>query len=344
MALLSRRFYSSTFKTVRPPIFFKYNQINKTKEKEKIFVKTKLVKERPLNDEIQKIEENQVNEDFISSDLLTDCNIKKPKSSFNIDNKKKELLYGIHPVLLALKSNRRSFYNAYLKESSLKKNIKLQEINELCKEQLIPTNYVDEKRFKHLLGPEKLHQGICMEASKLTFSIHENYSEEKSSLFKDCSHKCQLWLYLDQINDPMNFGAILRTAYYFGADKVLTSATDSCPITSVVSKASSGIAEILPIHQILNIEEFLQNIHNHGFQIVSSLAHSNEALPLQKFKRAEKMLLIVGNEGRGISPVVERHSDVAITIPPASNCIEDTHSLNVSVATSVILHFLSIRQ
>ncbi|KAB7504035.1 hypothetical protein Anas_11424 [Armadillidium nasatum] len=49
----------------------------------------------------------------------------------------------------------------------------------------------------------------------------------------------------------------------------------------------------------------------------------------------------IGNEGRGVSPVVERHSDVAITIPPASNCIEDTHSLNVSVATSVILHFLS---
>ncbi|KAB7502428.1 rRNA methyltransferase 1, mitochondrial [Armadillidium nasatum] len=278
--MLYRRFYSSTFKTVRPPIFFKHNQINKTKEKEKIFVKTKLVKERPLNDEIQKIEENQLNEDFISSDLLTDCNIKKSKISFNIDNKKKELLYGIHPVLLALKSNRRSFYNAYLKESSLKNNIKLQEINELCKEQLIPTNYINEKRFKHLLGPEKLHQGICMEAS-------------------------------------------------------------NCPITSVVSKASSGIAEILPIHQILNIEEFLQNIRNHGFQIVSSLAHSNEALPLQKFQRAEKMLLIVGNEGRGVSPVVERHSDVAITIPPASNCIEDTHSLNVSVATSVILHFLS---
>lgn len=146
-----------------------------------------------------------------------------------------DIIMGIYPVLLALKAERRSVYGIYYKKGKEIENEKIREILEIGQNRNITLHGTVVGEFKKVLNGE-VHQGICCDASPLQYEElqeesllvtgTENATKSYEFALDGLGHRHthhQLWLYLDRIHDPMNFGAVLRSAYFMGVDRVLAS-------------------------------------------------------------------------------------------------------------------------
>lgn len=139
-----------------------------------------------------------------------------------------EVIYGIYPILLALQAKRRTFHHLVYKDGSKPLSENLQNILRIAGEQGIPVTRLKPTEFKQIFPGDQVHQGVCCDVSPLSLVTLEQewletYSEGK--VHQEGGMSNQLWLYLDQIQDPMNFGAVLRSAYFMGVGRVITSAT-----------------------------------------------------------------------------------------------------------------------
>ena len=139
-------------------------------------------------------------------------------------------------------------------------------------------------------------------------------------------------LMLDQIFDPQNFGAILRSAECFGVDGVVWSKNRGADLTPTAAKTSSGASELLKLIRIANLAEAVSQFQKEGFEVLVSLlvAKSENAF---EYTFAPKTVLIVGSEGEGIQPLIQKKADRSIYIPMAGKI----ESLNVAQATAVLL-------
>ncbi|GIX69481.1 rRNA methyltransferase 1, mitochondrial [Caerostris darwini] len=186
--------------------------------------------------------------------------------------------------------------------------------------------------------------GVCLDASP--FPILE-WNDSECNIENQESSNYTVCLALEEILDPMNVGAIMRSAQYFGVDTLFIPKGSSCKLSPIVSKASSGALEVLNIYQVDKLNTFLQNKKAQGWSIVSTTAYNEEIkVPKQIYDVAEisvsqSTILILGNESRGVSPEVQKLCDFFISIPPKKDLHEGIDSLNVSVAAGVILHSLS---
>ncbi|CAK9304279.1 unnamed protein product [Gordionus sp. m RMFG-2023] len=198
--------------------------------------------------------------------------------------------------------------------------------------------YVPRQRLNEL-SCNRPHQGIVLDVSPVKF-----VSLQISDLF--LPNKAEIWLYLYNIKDPMNLGAILRSSFYFGIGKVIVS-ENSCPLTNVVSKASAGALEVMDIYQVHDSYKFLKMLKELGWQIITTQAFkknnhkstlvTNNLTCLQK----KPSLIIFGNESEGIPDLITNYSDVPLTISPdkySCNDLQLVESLNVSVSLGIILH------
>lgn len=159
----------------------------------------------------------------------------------------------------------------------------------------------------------------------------------------------QVWLALDEITDPQNFGALLRTAHFFGASGVVTCAKNSAALTSTVSKASAGAAEAMRIHSTANMMRFLKRSRENGWRIVGTCI-SEHAITLQELPagpNARPTIVVLGNEGYGVRTNVLRECDLLVEVagsgggalaPEAK--VSTVDSLNVSVTGGVLLFHL----
>lgn len=140
----------------------------------------------------------------------------------------------------------------------------------------------------------------------------------------------QVLLACDQIQDPHNLGAILRSAWALGADGAIVPEHGSVPITETVVRASAGASEYLPVVRVVNLARTLESLHEQGFQIcIASAAGRHGAEDLQK-----PLVLVLGGEREGIRPNVAKLADLEIGIPLQRGF----DSLNVSVAAGILLH------
>lgn len=262
-----------------------------------------------------------------------------------------EVLYGIYPILLALQAKRRTFHRLVYKGGSKPLSENPENILRIAEEQGIPVTRLKPTEFKKIFPGDQVHQGVCCDVSPLPLVTLEQewlemHSEGKAHQEGGRSH--QLWLYLDQIQDPMNFGAVLRSAYFMGVGRVITSATYSARITSTVSKASAGVAELFPVHQVEDPVKLVSSLTHTGWEVVSSSSPAsgdeNTALvDVTSFNPKSSVLLIVGNEGKGISPELQQMCHTSLTIKPGRDLHPHLHCLNVSVATALLLHSLCQR-
>lgn len=277
-----------------------------------------------------------------------------------------EIIYGVYPVLFALKAERRRINYILYKKGSEMRNKKIREILEIAQERNIKLQSLVGVQFRSLFRGDQVHQGICCDATPLSFeelqiepsnkmikpdentnSTDEVNSVEFQTEITSDNHQqkpFQLWLYLDRIQDPMNFGAILRSAYFMGVDKVLTPAENSCQMSGVVSKASSGVAEILPVYQVNDPINLFDKLADEGWHLVSSSSSGQASTtPVTDFQPQGHTLLAVGNEGAGVSHDLEKKCTTILTIKSGQDLDHDACCLNVSVATAIILHSLQLR-
>lgn len=271
----------------------------------------------------------------------------KKRKQFILPKISGEILFGIHPVILALKCEKRTFYKLYL-QNSIQKSDPHQQIMTTCNEKgviVMPT----DKTILDCLSGNRPHQGVCLDASTLKVDTLEIDLFRKSKII--AAKEPPLWLLLYRIQDPMNFGAILRSCYYLGVDRVIFSQENSAPLNPVVSKSSSGAMEIVPMSATQREQSLVYMIKTekkNGWKVIGSVGRQDidslnrsSVIPIDQFVLRDPTILMIGNEGSGLTDRMLRLCDELVTINPRN----DDHcplvdSLNVSVATGILLHSL----
>jgi 23S rRNA (guanosine2251-2'-O)-methyltransferase len=139
-------------------------------------------------------------------------------------------------------------------------------------------------------------------------------------------------LVLDNIEDPRNLGACLRSADAAGVDLVIIPKHKSAGLTPVAKKTAAGAADSLKIYQVTNIVKSLEILKDNGVWVAGTdLAEGSKSIYQSDMKGA--LALVLGNEGKGIRPLVRKHCDFLVHIPMYGT----VQSLNVSVATGIVL-------
>lgn len=169
----------------------------------------------------------------------------------------------------------------------------------------------------------KNHQGVVALVSSVEFA-------DLTEVIANCSNT-PLLILLDGIEDPHNTGAIIRSAECFGATAVLFPKRHSAPINSTVAKTSAGALEHIPLVQIGNISQTIKLLKKSGFWIFG--AHM-DGVTASEVKMDMPMVLVIGNEGKGISRLVKDECDYLIKVPMQGQL----NSLNASVAASILMY------
>lgn len=185
----------------------------------------------------------------------------------------------------------------------------------------IKIQYLSKKEMDHLdVG---VHQGIIL-------SIPDFQYQTMESIFNDPSQ--DVVLILDHIEDPHNFGAIVRTCEAAGLRSIIIAQDRQVPVNATVMKTSVGTVDSVSIIRVPNLVNSIQQLKNHGFWIVGTSLE--DSVDYREIDYSAKMALVVGNEGNGISKLVAKNCDYLAKIPMYGK----TNSLNVSVATGIMIY------
>jgi 23S rRNA (guanosine2251-2'-O)-methyltransferase len=144
-----------------------------------------------------------------------------------------------------------------------------------------------------------------------------------------------LLLALDEVQDPRNFGAAVRCAAVFGIDGMVVPRHHSAPLSPVVSKASAGYLETFPLYVAPNLARFLAAARKQGYWVAGT--GEGGRTPLHAFVRDRPLVVVMGNEGRGLRPLVRKLCDFELAIRTQGG-----GSLNVATATAVVLYHLTL--
>src|SRR5690606_13626644 len=149
-----------------------------------------------------------------------------------------------------------------------------------------PVETVLPSELDKVLGPEAIHQGVMLETRPLP--VHRLEALKDSPLL----------LVLDQVTDPHNVGAIMRSAVAFNAGAVITTQRHSPTESVVLAKTASGALELIPYIQITNLSDALEELHKLGFFSVG--LDSEGPAPIEQTFSGEKIALVLGAEGKGL--------------------------------------------
>lgn len=177
------------------------------------------------------------------------------------------------------------------------------------------------------------HQGVVLHARPLAMA-NENeldaWTERDDSLF----------LVLDQVTDAHNLGACLRTAAAMGVDAVICPKHHSASLTPTVSKVSVGAMEIMPVVAVTNLARAMEHLKQAGVFIYGT-ALDDTAKSITDVDLTGKVAIIMGSEGEGMRRLTAERCDELVYIPMTGNRHGSLQSLNVSVATGMVLYEVS---
>lgn len=200
----------------------------------------------------------------------------------------------------------------------------IQQIVYAAKEAGIPVQVITQEHLESLVGEENT-QGICAMLDAVSFKTLAELKEAKPKIV----------LATDHLQDPYNFGAILRTCDAFGIDWVVFPKDRSAPITPGVIKASSGAYHHLNLCRVTNLGNALTTLKDTGYWVYGTTMENGESLDVAS--PHFPLVIVVGNEERGLSDRICKLLDGAYYIPMVGH----VDSLNVSVATGIALYKLT---
>ena len=183
---------------------------------------------------------------------------------------------------------------------------------------------VTPKDLDRLLGADAVHQGVMLEAEPLPFVALDDVDANG------------VLLVLDQVTDPQNVGAALRSAAAFGASGLVMTERHSPPLHGVLAKAASGALDIVPVILVKNLAQTLAELGERGVLRVGLAEEESETLESATLTRP--LALVLGAEGRGLRQLTRKHCDRLCRISTQSALA----SLNVSNAAAVALHWASL--
>ena len=187
-------------------------------------------------------------------------------------------------------------------------------------------NFVTKERLDQISETKK-HQGVIAYAAAYEYSEVEDMLELAKKKGED-----PFLILLDNIEDPHNLGAIIRTANLAGAHGVIIPKRRAVGLTATVAKTSAGAIEQIPLVQIGNVVQTIKQLQKQGFWVMG--AHMEGDRTLYEADMTIPTVIVIGNEGKGISRVVKEACDFLVKIPMYGNL----NSLNASVAAAVLMY------
>ena len=235
-------------------------------------------------------------------------------------------LYGDHAVVAALANPARKFRRLVLTKN------KFEALSEDTKgrieEQLAP-EFVDKDAITRLLPENAIHQGIALLPAPLPDHAIED-------LLDNPDKDVQVVAVLDQVTDPQNVGAILRSAAAFNVAAVIMPDRHSPPITGVLAKAASGAVETVPIIRVGNLSRALDQLAERGFWRIGLDGQAEQELS-QAVATLKKVAIVLGAEGKGLRQLTTQKCDLLAKLPISPK----VESLNVSNAAAITFYELA---
>ena len=230
---------------------------------------------------------------------------------------KKQFLFGLHAVKAALDNPRRRHITIFVTEKSKKST-------DSFKGQLPPIKVVSLKELEQKVPPQSVHQQIVLETSPI----------EPLSLEELCAQAPDnaTVVILDQVTDPHNVGAILRSCAAFGSEALIITSNHGADInSSVLAKVASGALEVVPILEEVNLSQAMETLKNYGFWCYGLDEEGEETLG--KINLEGKIALVFGAEGPGLRRLTKERCDGLIRLPTTGKF----STLNVSNTVAVAL-------
>lgn len=224
-------------------------------------------------------------------------------------------LYGLHTVRAALDNPERQIVKVLLTQNAM---VRL-EVEDLF-ERGFPVEIVSPQDIDKILGPDAIHQGIMIETKPLPVRRLAALSDSP------------LVLVLDQVTDPHNVGAIMRSAVAFNAGALITTQRHSPAESGVMAKSASGALEMIPYIQVTNLADALGELHALGFASVG--LDSEGPAPLEETLSGNRIALVLGAEGKGL----RQKTRATVTALARLDMPGAIKSLNVSNAAAIAMY------
>ena len=241
---------------------------------------------------------------------------------------KTAIIYGVHAVKAILSHHPHQVKRLFISKSKKQETVL---IHDIALEHEIPVVFKSLHDFDQLLSPSAVHQGVAVECMQ-SLSIDEN---DILPLISRTTNP--LVLILDQVQDPHNLGACVRSANALGACCVVIPKDRSVGVTPTVMKVATGATVVTPVVHVTNLSRLIQKLQAAGLWTVGLVAEDECDLPLSEIDLTGPIALVMGNEGNGLRRLTKKHCDYLATIPMSGT----VQSLNVSVATGVALYEVS---
>ena len=231
-------------------------------------------------------------------------------------NKEINLIYGKNPVIEAIKAKKalKVFVITNFNDQKILNLINENHLNMIS----IPPNEMD----KMCHG---VHQGVAAELKPYqTVSLEE-------IIYKAKNKDKKIIVMLDGIEDPHNLGAILRSADVFEASGIVLPKHNSVSLNATVAKTSAGAINYVPVAVVNNLNQAISKLKEEGYWVVST--DGSAEISYSSLKYDFPVVVVIGSEGKGVSPLVLKNSDYIVKIPQFGH----VNSLNASVAAGILL-------
>ena len=235
----------------------------------------------------------------------------------------KNYVYGINTSRNAL------MHNQTIKNIYLLNGFKNPQIFKLIKEKNFNYIYLNSKQMEDLVGKNN-HQGVIVEINDYKYYELDDLLKELENVTYPCI------AILDGIEDPHNFGAILRSGDAFGIDGYIIASNRQVGLTNTVAHVSTGAIEYSKVCKVTNLNQAINKLKENGYWIVAS--DGNAKINYRDIDYKMKTGIIIGSEGKGIGPLLLKNSDYVTKI----DMVGHVNSLNASVAAA--LYFNAIME
>ena len=234
-----------------------------------------------------------------------------------MNNKETNFIYGKNPVIEAI--NAKKAIRVFLVS-----NFNDQKILNLINNNKVPVTMVSPNEMNKMSN-NGVHQGVAAELKPYqTVSLEEIILKAKKKDKK-------IIVMLDGIEDPHNLGAILRSADVFEASGIILPKHNSVSLNATVAKTSAGAINYVPVAVVNNLNQAISKLKEEGYWVVAT--DGGAEISYSSIKYDFPVVVVIGSEGKGVSPLVLKNSDYIVKIPQFGH----VNSLNASVAAGLLL-------
>ncbi len=233
---------------------------------------------------------------------------------------KEEFIAGRNPVAEALRSGRA--LNKVMVQDGARG---VTEIIAAAREKGVAVEFVKSDKLDKLAQGVR-HQGVVAYAAPVEFKTLEDALKKAAA-----KGEAPFLLLLDELQDPQNLGALIRTADAAGVHGILLPKRRSCPLNAVVAKISAGAVEYVPVIQIGNIVQQLKDLKKQGFWVAGA---DMDGKPYTKANLTGPLVLVIGAEGKGLGRLVKENCDIIVSLPMQGG----VNSLNAAAAGAVLMY------